>query len=89
MGSASRASLRRFRALGRRLAPAVLVVAAPKCVLCLLAVTGLGTAAGLRGPELCGTTAAAGAHGLLLPLGLGAALALTLLRRRLRSPAAR
>ena len=28
----------------------------PKCVLCLMAYAGLGTALGLGGPELCGAT---------------------------------
>ena len=73
------ASLRR-KTLGRRLVPALLLALAPKCVLCLLAVTPLGVAAGLRAPELCGATPEAHASGILLPLGLGAALALAACR---------
>jgi hypothetical protein len=41
----------------RWLLPAALLALVPKCVLCLLAYTGLGIALGLGGPELCGGTA--------------------------------
>ena len=74
-------------ALGRlrRLGPVLLLLAAPKCLLCLLAYTGLGAALGLAGPELCGVGPAPGAVGTgwLLPLGAGAGLAgwLIVLRR--------
>ena len=37
----------------RWLLPAALLALAPKCVLCVLAYAGLGTALGLSGPELC------------------------------------
>jgi hypothetical protein len=37
----------------RWLLPAALLALAPKCVLCVLAYVGLGTALGLSGPELC------------------------------------
>jgi hypothetical protein len=40
------------------LLPAALLALVPKCVLCLLAYTGLGIALGLGGPELCGGTTA-------------------------------
>jgi hypothetical protein len=45
--------------LRRWLVPAALFALTPKCVLCVLAYTGLGVALGLGGPELCGATAAA------------------------------
>jgi len=46
----------------RWLLPAALLVAVPKCLLCVLAYAGLGTALGLGGPELCGgATGATGA----------------------------
>ncbi|MGH7959336.1 MAG: hypothetical protein ACREH8_20330 [Opitutaceae bacterium] len=38
---------------GRWLLPAALLALAPKCMLCVLAYVGLGTALGLSGPELC------------------------------------
>ncbi len=38
----------------RWLIPAALLALTPKCVLCLLAYTGLGVALGFGGPELCG-----------------------------------
>ena len=40
----------------RWLFPAALLLAAPKCVLCVLAYAGLATGLGLGGPELCGGT---------------------------------
>lgn len=61
----------------RRLGPVLLLLAVPKCLLCLLAYTGLGAALGLAGPELCGAgpEPAAVWTGWLLPLGAGAGLA--------------
>lgn len=50
---------------GRRLAAGLLLVATPKCLLCLAAYAGLGTALGLGGPELCG--AAPGSAGSVIP----------------------
>ena len=44
----------RIRRLRRWLIPATLLALVPKCVLCVLAYTGLGVALGLGGPELCG-----------------------------------
>lgn len=41
----------------RWLWPAALLALAPKCVLCVLAYAGLGTAFGLGGPEICGAPA--------------------------------
>lgn len=38
----------------RWLLPALLFAAAPKCLLCVLAYAGIGTALGLGGPEICG-----------------------------------
>lgn len=38
----------------RWLAPAALLALVPKCLLCVLAYAGLGTALGLGGPERCG-----------------------------------
>ena len=40
----------------RWLLPAALLALTPKCVLCVLAYVGLGTALGLGGPELCGAS---------------------------------
>ncbi|MBS0630446.1 MAG: hypothetical protein JSS11_00920 [Verrucomicrobia bacterium] len=41
----------------RWLLPAAALALAPKCLLCVLAYTGLATALGLVGPELCGPPA--------------------------------
>ncbi len=38
----------------RWLLPAAALALAPKCLLCVLAYTGLAAALGLAGPELCG-----------------------------------
>lgn len=46
------------RRVVRWLIPAALLALTPKCVLCVLAYAGLGTALGLGGPELCGATTA-------------------------------
>ncbi|HEX2853406.1 MAG TPA: hypothetical protein VHO24_09220 [Opitutaceae bacterium] len=46
-----------FRRAVRWLWPAALLALAPKCVLCVLAYAGLGTALGLGGPEICGAPA--------------------------------
>jgi hypothetical protein len=43
--------------LRRWLVPVTLLTLTPKCVLCVLAYTGLGAALGLGGPELCGAVA--------------------------------
>jgi LPXTG-motif cell wall-anchored protein len=52
--SRRRAECPRARARAARwLLPAALLALAPKCVLCVLAYVGLGTALGLSGPELC------------------------------------
>ncbi len=42
------------RGAWRWLAPAALLVLAPKCVLCLLAYAGVGAALRFGGPEICG-----------------------------------
>ena len=42
--------------------PAAFLALTPKCVLCLLAYAGLGTALGFGGPELCGATGNAPEH---------------------------
>ena len=44
----------RARHLRRWLIPTTVLALVPKCVLCVLAYTGLGVALGLGGPELCG-----------------------------------
>jgi hypothetical protein len=51
------------------LLPAALFAVAPKCLLCVIAYAGLGTALGLGGPELCGSTDRVSALPLLLGLG--------------------
>jgi hypothetical protein len=56
------------------LVPAALLAAAPKCVLCVLAYTGLAAALGLGGPELCGVPA-----GGVVPWSLGLSVAGALL----------
>lgn len=70
----------------RWLIPAAGLALAPKCLLCVLGYTGLGTVLGLGGPELCG------APGLTPPwvtglglLGLLMALAWLLARLTARS----
>ena len=63
------------RRLFRRLAPAALLMLAPKCLLCLAAYAGLGAVLGLGGPELCGAPVH-GAWWLWLPF-LGVALGIT------------
>lgn len=45
------------RRTARWLLPAALLALTPKCVLCVLAYVGLGTALGLAGPEWCGSSA--------------------------------
>ncbi len=54
------------------LAPAALLAMAPKCLLCVLAYAGLGTALGRGSPELCGAPDGSPAFPLLLGL-VGAA----------------
>jgi len=55
-------------------APALLLAFAPKCVLCVLAYVGLGSALGLGGPELCGGPAGSTGPWATWLLGSGAAL---------------
>lgn len=61
----------------RWLATGALLALAPKCLLCVLAYAGIGTALGLGGPEICGAPAAtphAWTFSLALPgIALGAA----------------
>lgn len=47
-----------FRNALRWLWPAALLALAPKCMLCVLAYTGLGAALGLGGSEICSATPA-------------------------------
>ncbi|AOS43158.1 hypothetical protein Verru16b_00199 [Lacunisphaera limnophila] len=68
----------------RRAGAALLVAAAPKCLLCAAAYAGLGTAAGLGGPELCGPPATPLTPWIAL-LGLAGATGL-LIRHRSRPP---
>jgi hypothetical protein len=49
----------------RWLWPAALLAVAPKCILCLVAYVGLGTALGLGGPELCGAPNDSGSAGVV------------------------
>ena len=55
------------------LIPAALLALAPKCLLCVLAYTGLATVLGLGGPELCGATPTTAAPWVWLFPVLGAA----------------
>jgi hypothetical protein len=64
----------------RWLLPAALLALAPKCLLCLAAYAGLGTALGLGGGELCGAPASAMESWMRwLPVIAGAALMLSFL----------
>ena len=47
----------RSRRAGHWLWPAALLALAPKCLLCVLAYVGLGSALRLGGPEICGASA--------------------------------
>ena len=68
----------------RWLLPAALLALVPKCVLCVLAYVGLGTALGLSGPELCSAASASPASwttsfawlGLVGVVGTGGLLAI-------------
>jgi hypothetical protein len=66
------------RHLLRWLVPGAIVALAPKCVLCLIAYLGLGTALGRAGAEICGGQGSETMHGAAwfvvagLALGLGA-----------------
>lgn len=53
-----------LRAAAPRLAAGLLLVAAPKCLLCLAAYAGFGTALGLGVPELCGASPGAAGPGI-------------------------
>jgi hypothetical protein len=64
-----------LRPAGRRLAAGLFLVAAPKCLLCLAAYAGLGTALGLGGQELCGAPAE-GAGSAMGPADLAAVVIL-------------
>jgi hypothetical protein len=52
--------------------PAALLALAPKCVLCVLAYVGLGTALGLSGQELCGAASQSPTSWIPLFAGFGA-----------------
>jgi hypothetical protein len=54
--------------------PAALLAFAPKCVLCVLAYAGIGTALGLGGPEICGGPGGSTGSWATWLLGSGAAL---------------
>ena len=53
----------------RWLLPSAGAILAPKCVVCLAAYAGLGTAWGLGGPELCGVTNSSPDLDAVLPWG--------------------
>jgi hypothetical protein len=63
---------KRARRLRRWLIPAALFALAPKCVLCLLAYSGLAAALGVAGPELCGAPAGVAAESWALSPALTA-----------------
>ena len=64
------------------LVPAALLALAPKCVLCVLAYAGLGTALGLGGPEICEAAAPGRPWAAGLPMvGLMLVVALAFTRR--------
>jgi hypothetical protein len=58
----------------RWLLPAALLALTPKCLLCLAAYAGFGTALGLGGPEMCGASAGSAASWGSSLAGLGGAL---------------
>jgi len=67
------------------LVPVAWLALAPKCVLCLLAYAGAGTALGLGGPEICGTIGAGRSWADALPvLWVILTTALIFARRKLR-----
>jgi hypothetical protein len=75
-----------FRRAARWYVPTALLALTPKCVLCVLAYTGLGAALGAGGPELCGASGGSPASWTSSLAWLGVAgglgtLALLLLRR--------
>ena len=79
----------RVRRLRGWLIPAALLALTPKCVLCLLAYAGAGTALGLGGPEICGATGPEHPWAMTLPLlwaTMTAALALARQNRVRKSP---
>lgn len=53
----------------RWLVPAAAIALAPKCLLCIVAYAGLGSALGLGSAELCGAPAAS-SHAWLILLGV-------------------
>jgi hypothetical protein len=60
----------------RWLIAGALLAVVPKCALCLLAYAGLGAAAGLGRPEMCGADLDTNGHALLGLAALAATLAL-------------
>lgn len=72
--------LRRTRWLG----PTALLALAPKCVLCLAAYAGLGSALGVGGRELCGGDSRRAFTGGLIAIALVAMLGLAALVRAVR-----
>ena len=63
------------------LVPAALLALMPKCVLCLLAYTGLAAAFGLAGPELCGAASSGSFPWLSAFSAAGGLLGAVLFRR--------
>jgi len=62
------------------LIPAALLALTPKCVLCVLAYAGIGTALGLGGPEICGALGETSGHPAMLLILSGVATVLAALR---------
>ena len=60
----------------RWLLPTALLALTPKCLLCMAAYAGLGTALGLGGPEICGAPAGSPGSWASSPAWLGVAIGL-------------
>jgi len=73
-----------FRRVVRWLVPAAALALAPKCLLCVVAYLGLGTALGLGGPELCGVPASMISASRLAALAASVLVAAGLLAWRFR-----
>ena len=74
-----------FHCAVRWLLPAAALALLPKCILCVLAYVGLGTALGLGGPEICGASASPWATWASTLAWIGVAGALGTFVRAVRS----